>query len=55
MDGYNIFLIMLSVYIAGLVAIGWYFNNKQKSITDFWLAGRRIGPSAWVFQLQRPG
>ncbi|AKB53360.1 MULTISPECIES: sodium:solute symporter family protein [Methanosarcina] len=49
MDGYNIFLIMLSVYIAGLVAIGWYFNNKQKSITDFWLAGRRIGPSALGF------
>jgi len=49
MDGYSIFLIMLSVYIAGLVAIGWYFNNRQKSITDFWLAGRRIGPSALGF------
>jgi solute:Na+ symporter, SSS family len=46
MDGYSIFLVMLVVYIAGLVAIGWYFSKKQKSVTDFWLAGRRIGPSA---------
>ncbi len=43
MDGYSIFLIVLAVYIASLVAIGWYFNNRQKSITDFWLAGREIG------------
>ena len=49
MDGYNIFLVLLSVYIAGLVAIGWYFNKKQKSVTDFWLAGRRIGPAALGF------
>ena len=49
MDGYSIFLVMLAVYIAGLVAIGWYFNNRQKSVTDFWLAGRRIGPSALGF------
>ncbi|MGB9938490.1 sodium:solute symporter family protein [Methanosarcina sp.] len=49
MDGYNIFLVLLSVYIAGLVAIGWYFNKKQKSVTDFWLAGRRIGPSTLGF------
>ncbi len=44
MDGYQIFLALLTVYLAGLVSIGWYFNKKQKSITDFWLAGRRIGP-----------
>lgn len=49
MDGYNIFLVLLAVYIAGLVAIGWYFNKKQKSVTDFWLAGRRIGPRALGF------
>lgn len=49
MDGYNIFLVMLAVYIASLVAIGWYFNNRQKSVTDFWLAGRRIGPGALGF------
>ena len=49
MDGYSIFLVMLAVYIAGLVAIGWYFNSRQKSVTDFWLAGRRIGPAALGF------
>ncbi len=49
MDGYSIFLVMLAVYIAMLVAIGWYFNNRQKSVTDFWLAGRRIGPGALGF------
>ncbi|AKB80332.1 sodium-solute symporter, putative [Methanosarcina horonobensis HB-1 = JCM 15518] len=49
MDGYSVFLALLAVYIAGLVAIGWYFNKKQKSVTDFWLAGRRIGPSALGF------
>lgn len=49
MDGYNIFLVLLAVYIAGLVSIGWYFNKKQKSVTDFWLAGRAIGPSTLGF------
>jgi SSS family solute:Na+ symporter len=44
MDGYSIFLVLLTIYIAGLMAIGWYFNKRQKSITDFWLAGRRLGP-----------
>jgi SSS family solute:Na+ symporter len=46
MNGYSIFLVLLAAYIATLMAIGWYFNNRQKSITDFWLAGRRIGPVA---------
>jgi len=49
MDSYSIFLVMLVVYIAGLVAISWYFNSRQKSITDFWLAGRMIGPAALGF------
>lgn len=49
MDGYSIFLVMLTAYIAGLVAISWYFNSRQKSITDFWLAGRMIGPAALGF------
>ncbi|MFP4655149.1 MAG: sodium:solute symporter [Methanohalobium sp.] len=43
MEGYQIFLIMLAVYLAILVSIGWYFTKRQKSITDFWLAGRNIG------------
>ncbi|AKB26484.1 sodium-solute symporter, putative [Methanosarcina sp. MTP4] len=40
---------LLTVYLAGLVSIGWYFNKKQKSVTDFWLAGRRIGPTGVGF------
>ena len=49
MDSYSIFLVMLAVYITGLLSIGWYFNKNQKSVTDFWLAGRKIGPSALGF------
>ncbi|MDD4749666.1 MAG: sodium:solute symporter family protein, partial [Methanosarcinaceae archaeon] len=41
---YEMFLTLLVVYLAGLVGIGWYFNKKQKSVTDFWLAGREVGP-----------
>jgi solute:Na+ symporter, SSS family len=49
MDSYSIFVVMLVAYIAILVAISWYFNSRQKSITDFWLAGRMIGPAALGF------
>ena len=49
MDSYSIFVVMLVTYIAILVAISWYFNSRQKSITDFWLAGRMIGPAALGF------
>lgn len=44
MQGYVLFLCLLGVYLSGLVAIGLYFTRQQHSITDFWLAGRRIGP-----------
>lgn len=43
MDSYGLFLILLGIYVLMLVAIGWYFNKRQKSVTDFWLAGRKIG------------
>ncbi len=43
MDGYQLFLIMLAVYLCGLIGIGWYFTKRQKTVTDFWLAGRKIG------------
>ncbi|MGB9927274.1 MAG: sodium:solute symporter family protein [Methanosarcina sp.] len=49
MDGYSIFMVLLAAYIAVLVSIGWYFNKNQKSVTDFWLAGRRIGAPALGF------
>ncbi|MBP2030048.1 SSS family solute:Na+ symporter [Methanohalophilus levihalophilus] len=43
MDAYQLFLILLALYLGVLVAIGWYFTKRQKTVTDFWLAGRRIG------------
>ncbi|MEI8003092.1 MAG: sodium:solute symporter family protein [Methanothrix sp.] len=56
MDAYSLFLIFLAVYIAVLMGIGLYFSSRQKSVTDFWLAGRELGPiiigfsaaSAWI-------
>ncbi|MBZ3936417.1 sodium:solute symporter family protein [Methanimicrococcus blatticola] len=37
------FGICLAIYIFVLLAIGWYYSKKQKSVVDFWLAGRKIG------------
>ena len=56
MDAYSLFLIFLAIYIAVLLGIGLYFSSRQKSVTDFWLAGRELGPiiigfsaaSAWI-------
>lgn len=56
MDAYSLFLIFLAIYIAVLLGIGLYFSRQQKSVTDFWLAGRELGPtiigfsaaSAWI-------
>lgn len=42
MESYQIFLILMAVYLLGLVSIGLYFTKKQKSVTDFWLGGRKI-------------
>jgi len=49
MEGSQIFLILLAVYLSGLVSIGWHFAKKQRSLTDFWLAGREIGTMAVGF------
>jgi len=46
----------LAIYIAALVGIGLYFSRRQRSVTDFWLAGRELGTvtigfsaaSAWI-------
>lgn len=43
MEAYQIFLLLLTVYVLGLIGIGLYFTKRQKSVTDFWLAGRKIG------------
>jgi len=56
MDAYSLFLVILAVYIAALVGIGLYSSRQQRSVTDFWLAGRELGPitigfsaaSAWI-------
>ncbi len=56
MDAYSLFLIFLAIYIAVLLGIGLYFSRRQKSVTDFWLAGRELGPitigfsaaSSWI-------
>ncbi len=42
MESYQIFLILMAVYLLGLIGIGFYFTKRQRSITDFWLAGRKI-------------
>lgn len=44
MDAYSLFLIFLAIYIAVMLGIGLYFSRSQKSVTDFWLAGRELGP-----------
>lgn len=43
MAAYHLFLIFLSVYIGFLVFTGLYFNRKNQSQTDFWLAGKAAG------------
>jgi SSS family solute:Na+ symporter len=49
MTDYRIFLALLGLYLAGLVGVGLHFTGRQKSVTDFWLAGRRVGPVAIGF------
>ncbi|TGC07242.1 sodium:solute symporter family protein [Methanolobus halotolerans] len=49
MENYMIFIILMAVYLLGLISIGLYFSKKQKSVTDFWLAGRKVGPLAIGF------
>ncbi|MCG8633065.1 MAG: sodium:solute symporter family protein [Desulfobacterales bacterium] len=43
MASYHLFLLVLAVYISFLVLTGLYFSKKQKSQTDFWLAGKSAG------------
>lgn len=49
MNGYGMFLVLLTLYLGGLVGVGLYFTRRQRSVTDFWLAGRRIGPVNTAF------
>lgn len=44
MDPYHLFLTLLAIYIAVLVAIGWKSSKSVRSVTEFWLASRELGP-----------
>ena len=49
MNGYPVFLVLLGIYLAALVAVGWYHNRRQRCVADFWLAGRHLGTAAIGF------
>jgi SSS family solute:Na+ symporter len=44
LDSYHLFLVFLALYIAMLVGISLLTSRRQRSVTDFWLAGRELGP-----------
>ena len=43
MDALIIFGIVLAIYVFALLSVGWYYHKRQKSVVDFWLAGRKLG------------
>ncbi len=43
MTSYQLFLLFLTLYIAVLIGTGIYFSTKQKTLADFWLAGKSAG------------
>lgn len=43
MDPYHLFLVILALFIAMLVGISLLTSRRQRSVTDFWLAGRELG------------
>jgi len=43
MTAYQLFLLFLTLYIGILIATGLYFSKRQKTLTDFWLAGKEAG------------
>ena len=38
-------LITISIYMVGMLVIGWYAYNKTKNLTDYMLGGRSLGPA----------
>ncbi len=47
MSGHNVnILISFVVYLAGMLAIGWFFYRKTRNLTDYILGGR--GLNSWV-------
>jgi SSS family solute:Na+ symporter len=43
MTAYQLFLLFLTIYIGILIATGLYFSKRQKTLADFWLAGKEAG------------
>lgn len=43
MTAYQLFLIFLALYITVLLSFGLYFSTRQKTLADFWLAGKSFG------------
>lgn len=43
MTSYQLFLLFLTIYITVLIGTGLYFSKRQKTLADFWLAGRNTG------------
>ena len=43
MDSYHLFFLFLVFFIAMLIGISILTSRKQRSVTDFWLAGRELG------------
>jgi SSS family solute:Na+ symporter len=43
MTSYQLFLLFLTLYIVVLIGTGIYFSTKQKTLADFWLAGKSAG------------
>lgn len=37
-------LITIVIYLAGMLAVGFYFARKNESTSDFYLGGRKLGP-----------
>jgi len=43
MTAYQLFLLFLILYIGVLIATGFHFSKRQKTLADFWLAGKEAG------------
>lgn len=36
--------LIVFIYMAAMIFLGWYFSKRVKNVTDFLLAGRNVGP-----------
>ena len=43
MEPYHIFLVILALFVSMLIGISLLTMRRQRSVTDFWLAGRELG------------